>query len=444
MVFDRAVPDVRAQVDGAQTFYLRLTVDGRRHRVRLGSDREGWTPGRAMGALEEQLAEIRAGTWQRAELVAGPGAGEEDDLTFRAYASSWLEDNMLEWRPSTVRDVKWRMESHLLPHVGEVRLSTFDITRVTAVKTTLLKESRRTSERLEAGVVERGYLRDNPGRRVRRLRHRTPRRPVLEPHEVRAMFEAADRLDRRATGVTDKVLQVAEVRREGLTYPQIASRLSIALSTAHYRQMRYEQAGEPVPFYRVWVRVLCAAGLRIDEACRARRCDVDLIANCLRVGQAKTPAGVRTVQLTPDTVADLKRYLEMTSGRPGIGPLLPTSNGARYEGSNASVSIIKPLVAQTNVVLAERNQPAPRDGVSAHALRKTYFTFLHEAGAPPRWVADQGGHADHSTSLRIYTESLRDRRPSQHGKAFDDLLNGRPRAPDRTHAELSFASPYGA
>jgi integrase len=169
---------------------------------------------------------------------------------------------------------------------------------------------------------------------------------------------------------------------------------------------------------------LCAAGLRIDEACRARRCDVDLIANCLRVGQAKTAAGVRTVQLTPDPVADLKRYLEMTSGRPATGPLLPTSNGTRYEGSNASVSIIKPLVAQTNVVLAEHNQPALRDGVTAHALRKTFFTFLHEAGAPPRWVADQGGHADPSTSLRIYTESLRDRERTQHGKAFDDLLNG--------------------
>ena len=72
-------------------------------------------------------------------------------------------------------------------------------------------------------------------------------------------------------------------------------------------------------------------------------------------------------------------------------------------------------------------QPALPDGVSAHALRKTCFTFLHESGAPPRWVADQGGHADPSTSLRIYTESLRDRERSEHGEAFDDLLNGNPR-----------------
>ena len=238
------------------------------------------------------------------------------------------------------------------------------------------------------------------------------------------MFEAADRLDRRATGVTEKVLEVAALRAEGHSYPMIAKRLSIALSTAHYRESRYEQAGDPIPFFRAWVRLLCATGLRIDEACRTRRCDVDVIAKRLRVGQAKTDAGVRAVQLTPDTVADIERSLQLTSERPASGPLLPTSNGTRYNRTTASSTIIKPLVAETNVVLAERNEPALREGVSAHALRKTYFTFLHESGAPPRWVADQGGHADPSTSLRIYTESLRGRERSQHGAAFDELLKG--------------------
>ena len=150
---NRGSIDVRAQVDGAQTFYLRLTVDGRRHRVRLGSNREGWTHGRAMVALEEQLAEIRAGIWQRAELAAGPSAGEENDLTFRAYASSWLEDNMLEWRQSTIRDVKWRLESHLLPHVGEVRLRIYT-------------ESLRDRERSQHGKAFDDLLNGSLGRRA--------------------------------------------------------------------------------------------------------------------------------------------------------------------------------------------------------------------------------------------------------------------------------------
>jgi hypothetical protein len=67
------------------------------------------------------------------------------------------------------------------------------------------------------------------------------------------------------------------------------------------------------------------------------------------------------VQPTPDSAADLERYLEMTSDRPARGLLLPTSNGTPYNRTSAATSIIKPLVAQTNVVLAARNQPALRD-----------------------------------------------------------------------------------
>ena len=96
-----------------------------------------------------------------------------------------------------------------------------------------------------------------------------------------------------------------------------------------------------------------------------------MVAKRLRVGQAKTDAGVRAVQLTPDTVADIERYLQLTSDRPATAPLLPTSNATRYNRTSASSTIITPLVAETNVVLAERRQPALPDGVSAHALRKT-------------------------------------------------------------------------
>jgi hypothetical protein len=96
--------------DGLQTFWLRITVDGARQRVRLGTDRDGWTPARAQVELAEQIKGVQAGTWAPPEPVA---ASDASDPTFRTYASSWLEDNMLEWRPRTVTDVRWRLESHL-------------------------------------------------------------------------------------------------------------------------------------------------------------------------------------------------------------------------------------------------------------------------------------------------------------------------------------------
>ena len=177
------------------------------------------------------------------------------------------------------------------------------------------------------------------------------------------------------------------------------------MSTAHYRQARYEQAGEPDPFFRIWVRLLCAAGCASTRRAGPAAATSTWSPGACASGRPRPTPGVRSVQLTPDTVADLERYLQMTAERPADGPLLPTRNGTLLQPQRTRAKrIIKPLVAETNVVLAERGQPALPDGVTAHALRKTYFTFLHEAGAPPRWVADQGGHADPSTSLRIYTE----------------------------------------
>ncbi len=153
------------------------------------------------------------------------------------------------------------------------------------------------------------------------------------------MLDAADRLDLRQTGITDTVAQVAALRADGQSYQLIARPTGISLSTAHYRQARYEQAAEPVAYFRVWVRALCAIGLRIDEACRARRSDVDLVAGCLRVGQSKTAAGVRSVQLTPDT-ADLERHLAMTADRPSDGPLLPTRRGTFHNRNNAAKRVV--------------------------------------------------------------------------------------------------------
>ena len=63
---------------------------------------------------------------------------------------------------------------------------------------------------------------------------------------------------------------------------------------------------------------------------------------------------MRRVQLTPDTAADLDRYLRLTADRPHDGPLLPTARGTFNNRTNAGRWVIKPLVAETNVVLGER------------------------------------------------------------------------------------------
>lgn len=103
---------------------------------------------------------------------------------------------------------------------------------------------------------------------------------------------------------------------------------------------------------------------------------------------------MRSVELTPHTATDLKRYLALTAERPDDGPLLPTLNGTFHNRNNVAKRVIAPLVTETNAVLSERGQPKLPDGITAHSLRKTYFTLMHYSDAIPRWLADQGGHRD--------------------------------------------------
>jgi hypothetical protein len=167
------------------------------------------------------------------------------------------------------------------------------------------------------------------------------------------MLDAADRLDVRQTGITRPGGAGRRVARRRTELP--ADRRPARHQPLDLRTTARAATSTPQSFFdfRVWVRALCAIGLRIDEACRARRSDVDLVAGCLRVGHAKTPAGVRSVQLTPDTASDLQRYLAMTADHPADGPLLPTRRGTFHNRNNAQgiTSVVKTATGQYTVTV---------------------------------------------------------------------------------------------
>ena len=244
----RGTIDVHTHKDGLRTFYVRMTVDGRR-RARAPGHRprglDAWA--RRMVALEEQLDGGAAPAPGRRPTSAGAPATRRPDVP-RCSPRAGLRTTCSSGAPSTVKDVKWRLESHLLPHIGEDRLSTFDIPRVTAVKTALLKESRRIAERhrrrrrrarraqhAAAAAVERvdqqvpGAAEPHPRRRRRaRLPARQPGRGACAACATTARAARCSSPTRSArcstpptastaapAGVTDKVLEVAELRAEG-------------------------------------------------------------------------------------------------------------------------------------------------------------------------------------------------------------------------------------
>jgi hypothetical protein len=69
--------------DGQRSYGARITVDGRRHRVRLGTDRDGWSAARAQVELEEQIKTVQAGTWAPPERAARGDDGRPDRTVSR-------------------------------------------------------------------------------------------------------------------------------------------------------------------------------------------------------------------------------------------------------------------------------------------------------------------------------------------------------------------------
>jgi hypothetical protein len=95
-------PDTRAsgqllayqRKDGLTSWYLRVRADGRRHRINLGTELDGWTQARARIELQNVIAKIQAGLWQ-------PPAPQVTALDGRPSTSSRRAGWLVAGRPTS-------------------------------------------------------------------------------------------------------------------------------------------------------------------------------------------------------------------------------------------------------------------------------------------------------------------------------------------------------
>jgi integrase len=238
--------------------------------------------------LQNVIADVRRGIWQ--PDVSQPEPEPKSEPTFHVFASEWLEARRHELRSRTVEDYEWALSLHLLPFFAKYRLSQITIAEVDRYKATKAREGKlspviinktlvRLAQVLEL-AVEYGHLPSNPARgRRRRLKTSAPRRTWLEPEQVRPLLAAAVRVHRGGK-------QSADYR----THAAIAT-------------------------------MICA-GLRIGELLALRWRDVDLAMGRLMVGEAKTEAGVRVIDLWPELREELAEWKARTSHG---GPSDPSS-----------------------------------------------------------------------------------------------------------------------
>jgi integrase/recombinase XerC len=151
---------------------------------------------------------------------------------------------------------------------------------------------------------------------------------------------------------------------------------------------------------------LTFAGLRIGELCSLRWSQVDLAGGWLRVADAKTAAGVRSVKIR----GALRAELLATRGPAPLnhdGFVFATRTGRRPSRENIRSRVLLAAVDRANTNLAKQQLPPLPEKLTPHSLRRTFAGILYALGEDPGVVMDEMGHVDPGLALRVYRQAMR-------------------------------------
>lgn len=471
---------VKTLSDGTRVFKLRFRVHGRRE-MRVVHERRGckcgcgggWNERTAQIELENILAQVKVGVWKKRKPA--PTVAAARIPTFHEYASKWLEDKkagLLGDRPigpATEADYRSRLVNHILPFFGEYRINEITTGDCLEFKAHKLNESAELRRSIEAGAelrdrrgrrvrplgpatirkliacltsildeaVSDGHLQRNPAR-TRRMRIKVPKPPrtFLEMDELVALTDAASEQEARITRarlpVTPRpgstAAKVAQRWAAGMRPIHIAADLGLSRPTVtyHLRRLRYEDPG----FYegrRAIIATLGGSGVRVSELCGIRIRDLRLHAASgahFRIPDAKTEAGIREVQVSPDLLEEIVAHVDALRrvGLPtdGNAYLFCNRRGGRLRRQKIN-KIVREAAESASTQLVALGFPE-LPNTTPHTLRRTYISIALLANRfDVLWVMRQVGHADSKMTSDVYAQ-LQQRAERSHGEAFDELV----------------------
>lgn len=173
---------------------------------------------------------------------------------------------------------------------------------------------------------------------------------------------------------------------------------------------RREARGCPRP-RRALLAVLGLSGLRNAEATSLEWRHLDFTHNRLVIGDAKTQAGRREVQISPFLRRELEQHrLGCGDAVRPTGLVFPTRTGRVHSRQNVNNKIVHPVVALTDIRRAERGDAPLPSGITAHTFRRTYVTLCAQFGRSLAYVQSQVGR---TMSTRPTATTSR----AQHGKS---------------------------
>jgi integrase len=162
---------------------------------------------------------------------------------------------------------------------------------------------------------------------------------------------------------------------------------------------------------RALLATLAFAGLRVGELLALRWADVNLASGKILVRQSKTTAGVRTVDAQPELHDELAAWKASTRHGEPTDFVFSTSTGRADNRNNLRRRVLMRAVERANERIGEGCECEPLPvGLSPHALRRTFASWLIAEGEDVSYVMDQMGHADSKMTMDVYSKALKSKR----------------------------------
>ena len=429
---------------GDVVYMLRFRAAGYPSRpIELGRMSHGCDMTKAHDQRDLVIALIRSGRWSAPQKPEKP-AREVGSTTFADACAQYVEKRRRTIAASTLNDLVTKLRVHLLPESDRRCRSRRSLpTAVSAYIDALLEHNARIHEAEQRGEPLRRPQTELELQRSGGERWVTPQqRPIsggqinkhvellkqilepyvggeldsnpvvvgdhhieygsakdwkIQPDEIVSLLNASASLDVAVVQPQSRRLRGAcvSLRRDGLTYAQIASKLGIVEGTVGYHLRRQAHVAAPVmPMYRALIHVLLIAGLRISEALALRCEDIDLFHLNIYVEESKTDAGRREVHIHEPLEEVLLAYKEARGDAWTKGSLaFRTRNGTPLSRHNVARRTMPRLVEEANEQRRRQGHGPIKARVTAHAMRHACVALLAHSTSPRIYTQTQLGHS---------------------------------------------------
>ena len=430
------------------TYGARLYAYGRRHRLVFGTNTQGWNDVRAEIELESILQQVERGTWappeKRTSVVRTETARPDGHQPFGSCArkvidakkSHGLDDN-------TIADLEWKL-GYLIGHFGRMELLEIDVASVNGFRDELAHRSRVIREAEARGKPLMETVERKPGKPYKR------RKRPLSNTSINGLLTLLSQIMQRAVDYghvphnplkigerKDRFLPSVKPVRTFLEVDELLALLDAAgeLDTAARRDRRVGR--------RAALVTLGLSGFRISELCDMRCSQVDLARARFKLLDAKTPKGVREVEMTLWNRGELVRHREqrLRDGFPmePADHFLGTANGHRRDPDRFRDRVLARSARLANERRAEQGLPSlPKitphslrrteqglpslPKITPHSLRRTWAMLAAQAGRDLHWIADQIGHTSAAFTLQVYQQTRNRRLTDRERQAIWELM----------------------